>query len=118
MYSFNPFFIFFNHYKQKIKHKKYSVFKFFIRDSKSERELFRLIKEKRVQEIILNPLTEKNWDILNFRMIDDHGELIIERIKKVKYQLGTKKYCDGRAILKGKKIFVFSSDPNSVINGE
>ena len=84
---------------------------------KSERELFRLIKEKRVQEIILNPLPERGEKSLSFMMLENHDKLSIDNIKKVKYQLGTKQYLDGRAILKGGKNFIFNSDPNSQING-
>jgi len=83
---------------------------------KSERELFRLIKEKRVQEIILNPLPERCEKGLSFMVIENHDKLSIDNIKKLKYQLGTKQYIDGRAILKGGKNFTFNSDPNSEIN--
>jgi hypothetical protein len=84
---------------------------------KSERELFRLIKEKRVQEIILNPLPERGEKSLRFMMLDNHDKLSIDNIKRVKYQLGTKQYLDGMAILKGSKDFTFNSDPNSETNG-
>ena len=84
---------------------------------KSERELFRLIKEKRVQEIILNPLPDRGEKSLRFIMLENHDKLNIDNIKGVKYQLGTKQYIDGRAILKGGKNFNFNSDPNSEVNG-
>jgi len=84
---------------------------------KSERELFRLIKGKRVQEIILNPLPERSEKCLSFMMLENHDKLSIDNIKKVKYQLGTKQYLDGIAILKGGKNFTFNSDPNSETNG-
>lgn len=83
---------------------------------KSERELFRLIKEKRVQEIILNPLPERGEKSLSFMMLENHDKLRIDNIKRVKYQLGTKQYLDGSAILKGGKYFTFNSDPNSELN--
>jgi hypothetical protein len=83
---------------------------------KSERELFKLIKEKRVQEIILNPLPERDEKSLRFMILENHDKLSIDNIKKVKYQLGTKQYLDGSAILKGGKKFTFNSDPNSEIN--
>jgi hypothetical protein len=83
---------------------------------KSERELFRLIKEKRVQEIILNPLPERGEKNLSFMILENHNKLSIDNIKKVKYQLGTKQYLDGSAILKGGKNFIFNSDPNSEVN--
>ncbi len=83
---------------------------------KSERELFMLIKEKRVQEIILNPLPERGEKSLSFMMLENHNKLSIDNIKMVKYKLGTKQYLDGSAILKGGKYFNFNSDPNSEIN--
>jgi len=49
-------------------------------------------------------------------MLEDHDKLSIDNIKKVKYQLGTKQYLDGSAILKGGKYFTFNSDPNSETN--
>jgi len=64
---------------------------------KSERELFRLIKEKRVQEIILNPLPENTFEIERYAMVDDYGNLNIENIKKIKLILGTKQYQAGEA---------------------
>jgi hypothetical protein len=85
---------------------------------KSERELFRLIKEKRVQEIILNPLPESGEKSLSFMMLENHDNLSIENIKKVKYKLGTKQYLDGSAIIKGGKYFTFNSDPNTEINSQ
>ena len=85
---------------------------------KSERELFKLIKEKRVQEIILNPLPERGEKSLSFMMLENHDKLSIDNIKKVKYQLGTKQYFDGSAILKDGKKFTFNSDPNSEINSQ
>jgi hypothetical protein len=83
---------------------------------KSERELFRLIKEKRVQEIILNPLPDRGEKSLRFIMLENHDKLSIDNIKKVKYQLGTKQYIDGCGILKDGKIFTFNSDPNTEVN--
>jgi hypothetical protein len=82
---------------------------------KSERELFKLIKEKRVQEIILNPLPERGEKSLSFMILENHDKLNIDNIKRVKYQLGTKQYLDGSAILKGGKNFIFNSDPNAEI---
>ncbi len=83
---------------------------------KSERELFRFIKEKRVQEIILNPLPENTLEIERYAMLDDHSNLNIENIKKIKLILGTKQYQDGQAVLVDKDIFKFNSDPNDRIN--
>ncbi len=51
---------------------------------KSERELFRFIKEKRVQEIILNPLPERGGKNLSYMMLENHDKLSIDNIKKVK----------------------------------
>lgn len=83
---------------------------------KSERELFRLIKEKRVQEIILNPLPGNTLEIERYAMLDENGESNIENIKKVKLILGTKQYQYGQAVLVDKDIFKFNSDPNHGIN--
>jgi hypothetical protein len=83
---------------------------------KSERELFRLIKEKRVQEIILNPLPENTFEIERYAMLDGHGDLNIENIKKIKLILGTKQYQDGQALLVDKDIFKFNSHPNDGLN--
>jgi len=83
---------------------------------KSERDLFRFIKEKRVQEIILNPLPENTFEIERYAMLDDYGNLNIENIKKIKLILGTKQYQDGQAVLVDKDIFKFNSDPNDGLN--
>jgi hypothetical protein len=83
---------------------------------KSERELFRLIKEKRVQEIILNPLPENTFEIERYAMLNEQGDLNIENIKKIKMILGTKQYQDGEAILVDKNIFRFNSDSNDGYN--
>jgi hypothetical protein len=83
---------------------------------KSERELFRLIKEKRVQEIILNPLPENTLEIERYAMLDGHADLNIENIKKVKLIVGTKQYQDGQAVLVDNEIFKFNSDPNDGLN--
>jgi DNA-binding transcriptional MerR regulator len=83
---------------------------------KSERELFRLIKEKKVQEIILNPLPDKTIENERYAMLEVNGELNIENIKRVKLNLGTKQYQDGEAILVDKNIFRFNSDPNDGYN--
>jgi len=83
---------------------------------KSERELFKLIKEKRVQEIILNPLPRNTLEIERYAMLDDNGELNIENIKNIKLILGTKKYQDGEAELVDKDIFKFNSDSNDGLN--
>jgi len=83
---------------------------------KSERVLFKLIKEKRVQEIILNPLPENTLEIERYAMLDDHSDLNIENIKKIKLILGTKQYQGGQAVLVDKDIFKFNSDPNDRIN--
>jgi hypothetical protein len=83
---------------------------------KSERELFRLIKEKRVQEIILNPLPENTFEIERYAMLNEQGDLNIENIKKIKLILGTKQYQDGEAILVDKNIFRFNSDSNNGYN--
>jgi DNA-binding transcriptional MerR regulator len=82
----------------------------------SERELFRLIKEKRVHEIILNPLPENTFEIERYAMLDGQGDLNIENIKKIKLILGTKQYEDGEAVLVDKNIFKFNSDPNDELN--
>jgi hypothetical protein len=78
--------------------------------------LFRLIKEKRVQEIILNPLPENTFEIERYAMLDGHGDLNIENIKKIKLILGTKQYQDGQALLVDKDIFKFNSHPNDGLN--
>jgi len=83
---------------------------------KSERDLFRFIKEKRVQEIILNPLPENTFEIERYAMLDDYGNLNIENIKKIKLILGTKQYQDGQAVLVDKNIFRLNSDPNDGLN--
>jgi DNA-binding transcriptional MerR regulator len=83
---------------------------------KSEQELFRLIKEKRAQEIILNPLPENTFEIECYAILDEHGYLNIENIKKIKLILGTKQYQDGQAVLVDKDIFKFNSDPNDRFN--
>lgn len=83
---------------------------------KSERELFKLIKEKRVQEIILNPLPENTLKIERYTMLNGNGILYIENIKKIKLILGTKQYQDGQAVLADKDIFEFNSDPNDGLN--
>jgi len=83
---------------------------------KSERVLFKLIKEKRVQEIILNPLPKNTFEIERYAMLDDYGNLNIENIKKIKLILGTKQYQDGQAVLADKDIFKFNSDPNDGLN--
>jgi hypothetical protein len=49
---------------------------------KSEQDLFKLIKEKRVQEIILNPLSENTFKIERYTLLDGHGDINIENIKK------------------------------------
>jgi len=49
---------------------------------KSERELFRLIKEKRAQEIILKPLRENALEFERYTMLNGNDELNIENIKK------------------------------------
>lgn len=85
---------------------------------KSERELFRLIKEKRVQEIILNPSSIKSQETLSYPMCDKHGELNIASIKSLKYVMGTKQYSNGRATLSGNKSYLFSPDPYSDENRE
>jgi hypothetical protein len=83
---------------------------------KSERELFRLIKEKRVQEIILNPLQENTFEIERYTILDSHSDLNIENIKKIKLLLGTKQYQDGQALLLDKDIFKFNADSSDAIN--
>jgi len=83
---------------------------------KSERDLFRLIKEKRAQEIILNPLRENALEFERYAMLNGNGELNIENIKKIKLILGTKQYQDGQAVLVDKDIFKFNSDPIHGLN--
>jgi len=83
---------------------------------KSERELFKLIKEKRVQEIILNPLRESTLEFERYAMLNGNGELNKENIKKIKLILGTKQYQDGQCVLVNKNIFRFNSDPNDGLN--
>jgi hypothetical protein len=83
---------------------------------KSERDLFRLIKEKRAQEIILNPLPENTFEIERYAMLDENDELNIENIKKVKLILGTKQYQEGQAVLVDKNSFRFNSDPIDELN--
>lgn len=83
---------------------------------KSERVLFKLIKEKRVQEIILNPLPGNALEFERYAMLNGNGKLNIENIKKIKLILGTKQYQDGEALLVDKNIFRFNSDPNDRLN--
>ena len=83
---------------------------------KSERVLFKLIKEKRVQEIILNPSPENTLECKRYALLDSNGGLNTENIKKIKLILGTKQYQDGEASLVDKNIFRFNSDPNDGLN--
>jgi hypothetical protein len=83
---------------------------------KSERVLFKLLKEKRVQEIVLNPLPGNTLVRENYYMLNSLGELNMENIKKIKLIMGTKQYQDGQANLVDKNMFRFNSDPNDGFN--
>jgi hypothetical protein len=83
---------------------------------KSERELFKLIKEKRVQEIILNPLPENTLECKRYALLYSNGRLNTENIKKIKLILGTKQYQDGQAVLVDNSIFRFNSYSNDGLN--
>jgi len=83
---------------------------------KSERVLFKLIKEKRVQEIILNPLPENTLECNRYALLDSNGGLNTENIKKIKLILGTKQYQDGEAVLKSNVKYNFNPDPNDDLN--
>jgi len=78
--------------------------------------LFKLIKEKRVQEIILNPLPENTLECNRYALLDSNGGLNTENIKKIKLILGTKQYQDGEAVLKSNVKYNFNPDPNDDLN--
>jgi hypothetical protein len=78
--------------------------------------LFKLIKEKRVQEIILNPLPGNTLVSENYSMLNSRVELNMENIKKVKLIMGIKQYLDGQANLVDKNMFRFNSNTNDGLN--
>ena len=82
---------------------------------KSEREVFKLIKEQKLSELTFIIPEETNSKPLSFKLVTKN-EGNINAIKESKLIMGTKKYYSGTAILTNGKKLNFSPNPNSAEN--
>lgn len=82
---------------------------------KSEREVFKLIKEHKLSELTFIIPDGTNSKPLNFQFVTKN-EGNINAIKESKLIMGTKKYYSGTAILTNGKKLNFSPNPNTAEN--
>ena len=82
---------------------------------KSEREIFKLIKEHQLSELTFIIPEETNPKLLTFQFVSKNEDNIIT-IKESKLIMGTKKYVSGSAKLTNGDILNFSPNPNSAEN--
>ena len=84
---------------------------------KSERELFKLIKDLEVNELSFTLNDDINSKPLTFKFVNNNEDNIIA-IKESKLLMGTKKYLNGIARLTNGKKVNFNPNPNSEENKE
>ena len=82
---------------------------------KSEREVFKLIKEQKLSELTFIIPEGTNSKPLSFKLVTKN-EGNINAIKESKLIMGTKKYYSGSAKLTNGEILNFNPNPNSAIN--
>ena len=82
---------------------------------KSEREVFKLIKEQKLSELTFIIPEGTNSKPLSFKLVTKN-EGNINAIKESKLIMGTKKYDSGSAKLTNGKILHFNPNPNSAEN--
>ena len=82
---------------------------------KSEREVFKLIKEQKLSELTFIIPEGTNSKPLSFKLVTKN-EGNINAIKESKLIMGTKKYYSGSAKLTNGEILNFNPTPNSAIN--